>query len=213
MKKLFIKENDLKNGVLLSSSESDTKLIRFDLDSYAVVVDGTNEPIYAFQSTSVSGILHAIDEPIKSVSVVLLLPLDYEVERQAVELRIFLEGGQVIICDSQGQIGVLVGFEYEISKEDRAAIPACEMWDLPDIDPYRKLLFSKKFIEKLSMALKTIPAKDVVDRIWEDFERVNKPLIDEDVVRVNGEFGSYALTELRCGRIVVMPLEETKEGK
>jgi len=212
MKKIQIKDNIIKNGVLLSSSESDTKFIRYDLDSYAVIASGETEPMYAFESKKISGVLHVLDEPITSVSLVLIHAVDSETEEQAFELRLFLESGQVVICDSYGQTGILNAVDVELSKEDSLALPVCEIWDLPDVDPYRKMMFSKLLLQKLGSVFDHSPPVDVVDRIWADFERLKEPLLFDDVVRVDGEFGAYALTELKCGRIVVMTREETEDG-
>ena len=208
MKKLTITRSDIKNGVLISPPDCDSKLICFDLDCYAVVVDGSKHPIYAFQSTSFSGALNDMVGTIKDLSLNFLLSFDNEVEKEFVELRIFKETGEVLIFDSSGQLGILTGLSHENSKELREAIPATEQWNLPEDEPYRRLLFSKQNIAELSDLMEQQTPKIVVDRIWSDFKRTNHSLTFGQVACVNGEFSFFCITVLRCGRFVVMTFEE-----
>lgn len=208
MKTLSITATDIKNGALLSPPHCDTKLIRFDLDCYAVVVDGSDNPIHAFQSESFSGALNDLVGTIKDISLNFLLPFDHEIEKEFVELRIFKETGEVIILDSSGQLGILTALNHTNSKELRKAIPATEQWNLLEDEPYRRLLFSKQIIAELSEVMKQQTPKVVVDRIWADFKRTNHSLTFGQVACVNGEFSFFCITELRCGRIVIMTFDQ-----
>jgi len=208
MNKLTITKQDTESGTLISPPHCDTKLICIDLDSYAVVVNGSEHPIYAFRSTTFSGVLNDLVGKIKDISLNFLLPFDHELETGFAELRIFKETGEVLIFDSSGQLGILTGLSHENSKKLRAAVPATEQWNLPEDEPYRRLLFSKDIIAELTEVMEQQTPKVVVDRIWADFKRTNHSLTFGQVACVNGEFAFFCITALRCGRFVIMTFEE-----
>lgn len=212
MKILTATKQDIKQGALLSPPHCDTKLIRFDLDCYAVIVNGSDAPIYAFQSETFSGALNDLVESIKDISLLIIPTFDHDVEKRFVELRIFKETGEVLIFDSSGQLGILTGLNHTNSKELRTAVPAVEHWNLPDKEPYRRLLFSKQMVAELSDIIEQQSPQIVIDRIWSDFQRTNHSLTFGQVACVNGEFTFFGITELRCGRYVIMTFAETMES-
>lgn len=201
---------DLSVAKLLNSKHAETQLFRFDLDSYAIVSDSKKVPSFAFKSLDFSALIDTTSEDIIDVMVVTTTCESRPEKPQNFEIRLLLTLGDQIAINSDDEMSRISPLiRVEIDNDDRVIKPAREVWtDLPE--KYEKLVFTQELIKRLDPHIQQHGVENIIARMWADYEATNQPLKIEEVVHVHGEWGDYAITELRSGRTVCMTPEEVK---
>ena len=201
---------DLSNAKMLSSKNTETQLFRFDLDSYAVISDSKKVPSFAFKSFEFSALIDTTYDDIVDVIVVTTICESRQGKPQSFEIRLLLTNADQIVINSDGEMSRISPLiRVDIDNDDRVIKPVREIWnDLPE--EHEKIVFTQNLIKRLSPDIERHGAKNIISRMWSDYEATNQPLVIEEVVLVQGEWAEYAITELRSGRAVFMTLDEVK---
>jgi len=201
---------DLSNAKLLSSKNTETQLFRFDLDSYAIISDSKKVPSFAFKSLEFSALIDTTHDDIVDVIIVTTTCQSRPGSPQNFEIRLLLTIGDQIVMNSDGEMSRISPLiRVDIDNDDRVIKPVRETWpDLPE--KYEKIVFTADLVKRLAPHILKHGAESIVSRMCSDFEVTKQTLIIEEVIHVSGEWGDYAITELRSGRAVYMAPEEVK---
>lgn len=202
---------DLTNAVLVSSAACEpAKLWRFDLDCYAVTAPDQPHPAIAFRSVEFSILLVTAVTEVNRIEVLKAVDMAKYKLFHIVEIRISSGDGECFSLNNDGEVRHIMDM-FLTKVEDREAIQLSDIWDVPDEAPYDRLLLSHSYIDWVKPYVEQSSAVEVISRLWRDFERQYVVPLLRGAMTIHSEFGAFCVTELPCGRYVMMTEEEVKD--
>ena len=185
------------------------KILRFDLDCYAITSLRHKGVLVAFKSKYFSHILHCLEDPIIDFKVMKTVPLLEDEGHSQFQLQIETINHESFRIDENDTVERSAVLELK-EHDPKPAFTPVEVWKLPEADPFARLLISAALVAELSNSRQTVPIGTVLTRMWTDLQRIEGgPYIEEAFV-VEGEFLTFAASELPCGRFILLTKEESK---
>lgn len=200
MKKLDTSNLDLSAAMCVVEDDLENRLLRFDLDCYAITVPWHKGAVFAFKSFEFSMILNSLKTPICDMAVLgFSCLINQDKEDDLFEVRIMCEDGIAYSVDCYGIVTELQVLELVDAFGDNAISPV-DAWNLAPVSPFDRILISKHLAIKLATYLDG-DCKGVFLQLWSEFER-SRDTAQETTHHLHSEFGPFCATELVCGRVL-----------
>ncbi|PXA04620.1 hypothetical protein DDZ13_05455 [Coraliomargarita sinensis] len=199
MKKLNTSNLDLSAAFYVAEDQFKNRLLRFDLDSYAVTLPPYEGAVFAFQSFDFSMILNSISSTICDFVVLESSCVNQDTDG-LFEVKVMSEDGVAYSVDSYGNITQLQPLELVDAFGDNAISPVDE-WALEPVSPNDRILISRHLAIKLAAYLEG-DCKGVFQQLWSEFER-NQDTGSKKTHHLHSEFGPFCASELVCGRVLL----------
>ncbi|CAA6679297.1 MULTISPECIES: hypothetical protein [unclassified Lentimonas] len=210
MKELPTKFINLTNALLISSEKLAPKIWRYDLDQYAITVEWKKDPIFAFRSEAFSTLINSLDLEINDFIVMKCECQICQKSHDFTELRIRTEDMTLYYLDTNDCI--TKGETLEMTeKEAKTALSPMQKWGLPFEHPYDRMILSNNLIHELSGYTDSSDSKDIMKHLWMELNRSKTGSLVDQVITVDSEFCEFSVTELKCGRHILMTKEEGGE--
>lgn len=210
MKELSTEQINLRSALLISSNETGPKIWRYGLDQYAITVEWTKNPILAFSSEAFSTLLNSLNLRINDFIAMKCTCQICEESHAFNEVRIRTEDGTLYYLDTNDC--VTKGETLEITeKEAKTALSPMQKWDLPSMYPFDHMILTNNLISELSGFTNRSNAMDIMKHLWMELKRSKKSSLVDKVITVESEFCAFSVTELKCGRHILMTEEEGGE--
>jgi len=207
---------DLENAFLVKQDDFGNQICRFDLDSYAITVPNRKRAIIAFKSRTFSAMLSWLQAPIEDFALMQSKSMLCENAQELFELKILTKDGTALKIDSRGEIEELTALE-EHEAPDREYLSAFQICQIEETFPYDRMLISKHLAWKMTDYSEICGEREVIDRFWTEFSSHRKTAGARKIHHLIGDFCTFSVAELPCGRFVFMSAEEglfvaTQEG-
>lgn len=207
MKILDLKTININNARTLTSKKSIAQLVRFDLDTYAVVDPQIHKTVMAFHSFAFSALIDNFDSDIVDVKIDTITYETFEEKSQVMEVRILTSEGELYVLDSHGNLSEIVPLKM-VPVTKRNAHPVAELWDELNEAMHRRLMVSKELLPIILPFIDSCGSTEIINRMLSDLESTEQDIEIGTAVIVSGEWTDFAALELRCGRIVMMTIDE-----
>jgi hypothetical protein len=189
---------------------NEAKIPRFGLDKYAIVFATSQSASYAFESEPFSKLIHTFESPIvdlvATTSTCLLCHHTYD----HLSLTLILKDGTTYRIDDRSAIEQVIPVVM-MDKEQQTSFKAHELFGLPNVAPYNRMLLSRGFHCSLIPDLRNHDAKAILDQLWTNFQSIpERPHLDQ-VTFGKCKNIKFAVTELCCGRILLLSIFEGEE--
>ena len=198
---------DLKDAFLVKEDEFGNKICRFDLDSYAITAPNRKRAIIAFKSRTFSAMLSWLQAPIEDFALMQSKSLLCEDTQELFELKILIKDGTALKIDSRGEIEELTALE-ENEAQDREFLSASQICQVEERFPYDRILISKHLAWNIIEFSKICGEREVINRLWAEFSSHRKIEGARKIHDLIGDFCTFSVAELPCGRFVFLTAEE-----
>lgn len=203
MKKLDITNLDLSATFCVAEDEIQTRLLRFDLDCYALTVPWQEDAVFAFQSFHFSMVLNSMTAPISNVAVLKFSCLvNQDKEDDLFEVRVMSEDGVAYSVDCYENVTQLQSLEL-VDKFGEDAISPVDEWQLEPVLPFDRILLSKYLKVQLAPYLKGDCKGEVLRQLWREIKQSQGTGKSGTTHFLHSEFGPFRADELVCGRLLL----------
>lgn len=198
---------DLKEAYLVKEDAFGNQIWRFDLDSYAVTASHREGAILAFKSNAFSAILNWLQAPIEDFALLESKSLLCEDPKELFELKILSKDGTALKIDSRGEIEELTALE-ENEAPERESLRPSQICSVRETFPYDRILISKNLAWRMIDFCEICEEREVIDRFWAEFSSQRKVEGSRKIHHLIGDFCTFSVAELPCGRFVFLTAEE-----
>lgn len=211
MKRIPTQNIRLNNAYRITDLSHNQAIWRIGLDQYAITVEWSDEPVFAFESEEFSVLINSLECEIEKFTAIKNHCLMCNADHTFHEVRIQTVDGHIFYIDTNESTALVIEQELK-TKGDKSAYTPMEMWHLPDEAPYNSMLITNSLIRELEKYISSTNAAEVISHIWSETHSTRDgPLVDQ-VLNVECEFCSFAVTEFKCGRHIFMaPSDATTE--
>ncbi|HAW20112.1 MAG TPA: hypothetical protein DCX14_08020 [Flavobacteriales bacterium] len=199
-------------AIQLTSALSIRQIFRIDLDEYVVASSDLSKIHYRFISAEFSLFMRTIELDVVDLDVVEIKSLCC-IEMTIIEVHIFLASRKIMSFRDDGKLRITCGVEMPDGYYDQNWTVAAELFDLPMIEPFDRMMMSENVIREVASFIDKIGAQAVLRRLWLDQNSASKPKDKFELIhtRVNGEFLNFGSQEQACGRVAFLTTIEMHE--
>lgn len=178
-------------------------LLHIEKDIYAYRPCHFERITFAFESQLLTRYLMALRLPVGEVEIVHLVSESYSYKLGLpFEVRMHLSNGKIAVLDSEDRHYVLEPFPSD--DEEPTAVPATDVWELPNRTPFSKMSLSSEAIDELAGSFGLFSPEHALNTLWDAFvvaaenDRHHSLHVE---LTVQSALGKFSAVEHLCGRV------------